>query len=281
MTASADPSIVSFPLFTPGDRPDRFDKALASGADAVILDLEDAVPPGRKQVARDSIAAAAGAFERAACPVFVRINGARSPWHGDDVRMASGLPLAGVVLAKAEAVDEVREVAEALGTGKDILALIETAAGLAGARSMAAVAARLLFGSIDYASDIGCAHTREALLHSRSELVLASRLGGRPGPIDGVTLSLSDEAAIEADAAHAASLGFTGKLLIHPAQIQPAMRGFAPSADEIAWAKRVLASTKDGTAAAVGGAMVDLPVRRRAEQIEQRAVRAISVRERP
>jgi citrate lyase subunit beta/citryl-CoA lyase len=264
---------VLFPLFVPGDRPDRFERAITSGADAVILDLEDSVPGSRKQEARDSISAKAGLFEREDCLVFVRINGAGSSSHSDDIRMVSGLPVAGVVLPKAEAAESVRAVSEALGAEKAIVALIETAAGVANARAIAGVVARLAFGSIDYAGDIGCAHSREALLHARSELVLASRLAGLPGPIDGITASFQDAGAVEADAAHAASLGFTGKLLIHPAQIEPTARGFAPSAREIAWARSVLSSTKDGGASGVEGAMVDLAVRLRAEQIERRAAR--------
>ncbi len=261
-------------LFVPGDRPERFAKAFAAGADAVVLDLEDGVTPERKAPARDGIAQAASAIEQAPCPVLVRVNPAGTPFHVDDLRLVAALPVAGVVLAKAESAESVRVVASGSGKDRAVLALIESAAGLASARSIAGVATRLAFGSIDYAVDIGCSHTREALLAARSELVLASRLAGRAGPIDGVTPSFQEEALVEADAAHAASLGFTGKLLIHPAQIAPAIRGFAPSADEIAWARRVLAATRDGGAAAVDGAMVDLAVRLRAEQIVRRAASA-------
>ena len=261
-------------LFVPGDRPERFAKALAAGADAVVLDLEDGVTPEGKAPARDGIAQAASAIEQAPCPVLVRVNPAGTPFHAGDLRLVAALPVAGVVLAKAESEESALAVADGAGKDRAVIALIESAAGLASARSIAGITTRLAFGSIDYAADIGCSHTREALLAARSELVLASRLAGHAGPIDGVTPSFQNEALVEADAAHAASLGFTGKLLIHPAQIAPAVRGFVPSADEIAWAKRVLAATRDGGAAAVDGAMVDLAVRLRAEQIMGRAARA-------
>ena len=139
------------------------------------------------------------------------------------------------------------------------------------ARRIAGAGARLAFGSIDFAADIGCAHVREALLSARSELVLASRLAGRAAPLDGVTTSINDPDLVRGDAAHAAMLGFGGKLLIHPAQVEPARAGFRPTPDELAWAERVLAAGRDGRATTVDGAMVDAPVRLRAEQVRRRA----------
>jgi citrate lyase subunit beta/citryl-CoA lyase len=107
---------------------------------------------------------------------------------------------------------------------------------------------------------------REALLGARSEIVLASRLAGLPRPIDGVTTAIADETLIEDDARYAHALGFGGKLCIHPKQIAAARRGFAPSADEIAWAKTVIAAPGAG-AVSTGGIMVDAPVRLRVRQI--------------
>jgi citrate lyase subunit beta/citryl-CoA lyase len=149
------------------------------------------------------------------------------------------------------------------------MALIESARGLVAARAIALASARLAFGSIDFAADLGCAHGREALLAARLELVIASRLAGIAPPIDGVTDAVRDPDQVRADATHAAALGFGGKLLIHPAQIAPARAGFQPNAEEIAWAERVLAAG-DG-AVTVDGALVDAPVRIRAKQIRRRA----------
>jgi citrate lyase subunit beta / citryl-CoA lyase len=154
-------------------------------------------------------------------------------------------------------------------TGHPVLALIESVRGLAAARAMAEVSARLAFGSIDFAVDLGCVHEREALLAVRSALVIASRLAGLAGPIDGVTTLVRDPNLVRADAAYAARLGFEGKLLIHPAQIAPAREGFRPGADDIAWAERVLAAGEG--AVALDGALEDAPVRVRAEQIRRRA----------
>ena len=260
---------ITLPLFVPADRPDRFDKALAAGADAVILDLEDAVAPGAKEAARSALAGAYASLAAAACPAIVRVNAEDTPFHAADLAACTALPLRAVMVPKVEDADTVARVAGA--TGLPVLALIESARGLAAARAVAASGARLVFGSIDFAADLGCAHTREALLLARLELVLASRLAGGPAPLDGVTAGIRDTELVRDDAAYGISLGFAGKLLIHPAQIAPAAAGLQPDPDQLAWARRVLAAGRDGGAATVDGAMVDAPVRLRAEQIERRA----------
>lgn len=252
------------PLFVPADRPDRFEKAAASGADAIILDLEDAVAPERKAAAR-----AALRVDFTALPVLVRVNAIGTQWHDDDIEAVSALSFAGVVLPKAEP-----------DTGLDplladspvpVLALIETARGLSEARPIARLGAiaRLIFGSIDFCADLGAAHTREALLAARCELVLASRLAGLAAPVDGVTTSLDDADLIRADARHARDLGFGGKLAIHPRQVAPIRKGFLPEAAELEWARKVLDSGEG--AASVDGAMVDEPVRIRARALLKRA----------
>jgi citrate lyase subunit beta/citryl-CoA lyase len=175
----------------------------------------------------------------------------------------AGLPLAGVMLAKTESAADVELVPDF-----QVIALIETARGLAAARNIAATlgVARLAFGSIDFCADLGMSHTREALLMARSELVLASRLGGLHAPLDGVTTSVSDAVLIEDEARYALGLGFGGKLCIHPAQIAAVKRGFTPDEAQIEWARRVLAVRDEG-AVKVDGAMVDAPVRARARAI--------------
>lgn len=259
---------LALPLFVPADRPERYAKAFGAGADAVIIDLEDAVAPAVKDAARQALVAAKGHVEKAACPVLLRLNACGTPHHSADVAAARQVPgLAAVMLAKAESAAEVAGLATALGC--PVLALIESARGLEAARAISATGSRLAFGSIDFAADLGCAHERDALLMARSELVLASRLGGVAAPLDGVTTSVTDEAAIVDDARYATRLGMGGKLLIHPAQIGPARAGLRPTEAEVAWAVRVL-ETGDG-AAMLDGAMVDAPVRLRAAQIQRRA----------
>ncbi|MFN4171162.1 MAG: HpcH/HpaI aldolase/citrate lyase family protein [Pseudorhodobacter sp.] len=260
-----DLATITLPLFVPGDRPDRFAKAAAAGPDAVIVDLEDAVPAPAKEAARAGIGAAL-AQAAITLPVLLRINAADSAWHAADLRAARDLPLAAIVLPKAETAADLVRVADA--TGRPVIALVETARGLAGVEALAPAAARIAFGSIDYAADLAIGHTRQSLLQARSRLTLASRLAGLPAPLDGVTTAIHDADTIVSDCAHAVEMGFGGKLLIHPAQIAPARQGFAPSQAEIDWAGRVLAAVAGGDAAlAVDGAMVDAPVIARARQI--------------
>ncbi len=256
-------------LFVPGDRPERFGKALAAGADAVIVDLEDAVALAQKGEARAKIAAGWPAQGR----LLLRINPRTTPFQADDLALARTLRLDGIVLPKAETADDVATVRAALPE-VPVVALVESALGLANARALAAAdgVARLAFGSIDYCADLGSAHTREALLMARSELVLASRLGGRAGPVDGVTTAVAHAELAQDDAAYGAQLGFAGKLCIHPNQVAPVLAGFAPAAEEVAWAQRIMsAMAAGGGAVQVDGAMVDAPVRARAESILRRA----------
>jgi len=268
---SSDLSPLALFLFVPADRPERWTKAFASGADAVILDLEDAVVASAKPGARRALREGSDAIAASPCPVLVRVNARSGEDHLLDIDAIRGLGLAAVMLPKAETAADVEATSAA--TGRPVVALIESARGLAAARTIAAASARIAFGSIDFAADMGSAHTRAALASARSELVLASRLAGRAAPIDGVTTSIKDPDLIRADAAHACELGFSGKLLIHPAQIAPALDGFRPSEDDVAWAERVLATRGGVGAAAVDGAMVDAPVFLRAEQIARRAAR--------
>ncbi|RVO73509.1 HpcH/HpaI aldolase/citrate lyase family protein [Sinorhizobium medicae] len=249
-------------LFVPGDRPERFAKAAVSGADAIIIDLEDAVAPENKRMARSALITAFTSL-----PIILRCNGAATRWHKDDLAAAATLNLAAIMLPKAEMDGAIDEIYADAAMRLPLIALIETARGVADARAIAAHPAvhRIAFGSIDFCADLGCAHERDALLASRSELVLASRLADLPAPVDGVTTVIEDADLIADDARHGRALGFGGKLCIHPKQIAPVRAGFRPDPAEIAWAKRVLA-TGEG-AAAVDGAMVDEPVRARARKI--------------
>jgi citrate lyase subunit beta / citryl-CoA lyase len=259
--------LIRAPLFVPANRPDRFAKAAASGADAVILDLEDAVPADAKDAAR---AALATQFTDLA--VIVRINAAGTPPHGSDLSAVAVLRPAAVMLPKAEDPDGVTAICRLLDD-IPVIALIETALGLSQARAIATVpgVTRLAFGSVDFCADLGMAHLREMLLPARAELVLASRLARIAAPIDGVTMRLDDPSETASDAAHARALGMTGKLCIHPGQVAPVKAAFAPHEAEVDWARRVLASG-DG-AVRVDGAMVDEPVRIRARMILAAAAR--------
>lgn len=255
------------PLFVPANRPERFTKAGASGADAVIIDLEDAVAPEHKSIARADLCAT---ILPVGIEILVRINAVRTPWHVQDIKALAGLKISMVMLSKTESAADIAAVAAA--TGLPVIALIETAIGLAAARDIAREPAtmRLAFGSIDFCTDIGASHTRAALLAARCELVLASRLANLPPPIDGITTALDDAALIQDDASYALNLGFGGKLCIHPRQISAVKAGFRPTDADVTWATKILASL-DGGAVSLDGAMVDAPVRLRARQILARA----------
>lgn len=262
-------SQIALPLFLPATRLDRLAKAQAAGADAILLDLEDAVAEEDKATARAALRDLP-ARQPGAVPVLVRLNAADSAFYAEDVAVLGGLAIDGLILPKAENAETC--TALTAQTGLPVIGLIETALGLRRAESVARACVRLAFGSIDYAADLGIAHTREALLHARAELVLASHLAHRPSPWDGVTQSISDEAMIVSDCQHGVEMGFGGKLIIHPAQIAPARRGFAPSGAELDWARRVVAAaSQTGAAIRLDGQMIDAPVVKRAQQILARA----------
>jgi citrate lyase subunit beta/citryl-CoA lyase len=256
-------------LFVPANRCERIPKALASGADAVIVDLEDAVPPADKDAARASLPQALPA----ATPVLLRINGQGTPWFEADRALCSLPGLAGIVLPKAESAETIAELHAA--TGLMVLPTVESARGLAQLDALAAAPGtqRLIFGSIDLRLDLGVPGDEPVLDPYRMQLVLASRLAGLPPPVDGVSLQFDAPDPVEADTRRSATLGFTGKLCIHPRQIAPVHRGFAPSEAEIAWAQRVVEADAQATgrAVALDGQMVDRPVVERARAILARA----------
>jgi citrate lyase subunit beta / citryl-CoA lyase len=258
-------SIVA-PLFVPANRSERFAKAAASGADAVILDLEDAVPADAKHIARAALSSFA-----LDCPLIVRINGVGTPWHEEDCAAIGALSLAAIMLPKTERVEDLAR----LRSIAPVIALVETARGVAESRGIAqsGMAARLAFGSVDYAADLGCDHDYDLLYAARAELVLASRLGNLPPPIDGVTTDLASTVTADRDARAARALGFGGKLLIHPSQVDIVLDAFRPSVAEIDWARRIIDSG-DG-AVRLDGAMVDEPVRIRARAVLARAAKNI------
>ena len=245
-------------LFVPGARPDRFAKAAASGADAVILDLEDAVGPNDKDAARDHVTAW---FANGGSGV-VRINGAETPWFNADLDAVARCDGAVVMAPKADP-ECVARIAERL-PDTQVIALVETVVGLVQLRETAAQSSvrRLAFGNVDFSADARIPGGGALLDPARFELILASRLANLPPPVDGVTIEIGDADVLAADVAHAKAAGFTGKLCIHPNQVAPANVGFSPSEAEIVWAQRVLDAidAAGGAAAQVDGKMVDRPM---------------------
>jgi citrate lyase subunit beta / citryl-CoA lyase len=257
-------------LFVPGSRRDRFDKALAAGADAIIIDLEDAVPPPDKVTARERVAG----WLSAEHPVIVRVNEYDSEWFRDDIAACRHAGVAGVVLPKAARVEQVQAVIDRVGRAVSILPLVETAQGIWNAEALARSpqVERLLFGTIDLSIDMNLSGGEDDLLYYRSHIVLVSRVAGIQPPVDGVTTTFDSPEPVRADAQRARRLGFGGKLCIHPKQIAPVHEAFAPTPDEVAWAFRVVAAagSSAGAATALDGTMVDRPVVTQAEAILSR-----------
>ena len=257
-------------LFVPGDRPERFDKAIASGADLIVLDLEDAVAPSRKTAALANVLAW---LERAGADAVVRVNGADTPWHAAEID-ALASSTATVMLPKAEDPAELARLDDRLGGGR-IIALVETALGI---RDLHAVCSapgvvRAALGTVDLGAALGVSpSSHAAFAYARSAMVVASAAAGLPAPIDGVTTALRDSDALLRDLAMATEHGFGAKLCIHPSQVGAVNNHFTPSRDQVAWASRVTAAADGGDGVVVvDDAMVDAPVVRRAADIMARS----------
>jgi len=238
-------------LFVPGNRPERFTKAAASAADLVIVDLEDAVPDERKSTARDAVAEWLSVGGR----VGVRVNGTKSVHYQQDVAAVTGLPgLAAIVVPMADDPAALAVLHQQLGRDVQIVALIETAQGVVRAIDLATTpgVSRLAFGHLDFAADIDSSIEDDAMLMARSMLVLASRAAELPGPRRGHHRPGRSGLA-GADAARARALGFTGKLCIHPNQVEAVNAAFSPSGDEITWANRIIEASTAGGVVRVDG----------------------------
>jgi len=253
-------------LFVPGNRPERFEKALQSGADAVIFDLEDAVPPGEKAQARQAIVAAWPRLQAFAVPQLVRINAPEHALGQEDLRGLSGCDgLAGVMVPKVESAAALDAVRGAL-PGISILPLIESAAGYAAIAEIARVEGvlRLVVGHIDFMADTGiqCSDDEAELAPLRFAVAMASRIHQLAPAVDGVTAAITDDTRLRADTRRALRFGFGAKLCIHPRQIPVVHEEMAPSTEEIAWAQRVVQADADAGGAAVqlDGRMIDAPV---------------------
>jgi citrate lyase subunit beta/citryl-CoA lyase len=258
-------------LFVPGDRPDRFAKAARAGADATILDLEDAVSDAAKTRARAAVAA----WLSPEHPAYVRINPPGTEAHDEDLAAVLRPGLAGLVVPKAEDPDATRALALRLPAAATLVPLVETALGVWNARPLAATprVERLAFGSVDLQLDAGIDADDDALLYARSRLVLASRVARVSAPVDGVTTAIGDPGRLVADVDRARRLGFAGKLCVHPDQVPAVNDRFAPTPGELTWARRVVSAapaTGHG-ARRVDGEMVDRPVLARATAILARA----------
>lgn len=255
-------------LFVPGDRPERFDKAIASGAHTVILDLEDAVSPANKSSAREAVRVW---LEATTQRVLIRINPISTPWFQDDCALLQYVAVQGIMLPKSEKVEELSALQPFLRADQTLIPLVETVAGVfqLAALSTAQQVLRLAFGTFDFMSDSGIQGDGPELDAIRTQFVLHSRHAGLQPPIDGVSLAIGDVDQLELDARRSRRWGFGAKLCIHPAQVPVVHAAFAPTEAEIAWAHRVVDAFAAGTegAIAVDGKLVDKPIAMLAQSI--------------
>jgi len=266
-------------LFVPGSRPERFAKAIASGADAVILDLEDAVAATDKVMARDAVCAwlKASAPNQHAAPervgpfVIVRINARDTPYFHDDLAALQNLRALGVHGLMLPKCDQASDLLALPDVG--YWPMIESARGLANAEAIGSAPGvqRLVFGSFDFQVDLGLdADASETeLAPYRAQLVLSSRLAGLAAPVDGVTTAWNDDAVLTQAVQRALRQGFGAKLCIHPRQIPVVHAAMQPSEAELLHARRVLeaALAVDGAAVALDSSMVDRPIILRAQAV--------------
>ncbi len=249
-------------LYMPGANERALEKAKTLPADALILDLEDAVAPDAQVEARERVCAAVGAY--GSREVTIRVNGAGTPWHADDLRAAGEAGPSAVVVPKVNSVDEVHAIEKALSHAPDhtaIWAMIETPVAVLNCAAIASASERLtvlVMGTNDLAKEMVAAQVpgRAPLLGPLSMCVLAARATGRV-ILDGVYNDVRDAAGFADECRQARDFGFDGKTLIHPSQVEPCNEIFAPSAAEIEHAHRVIAAFEDANRQGRGVATVD------------------------
>ena len=274
-TEAGDERIRRSLLFVPAVRPDRYPKALATGADAVCLDLEDGVAFGAKETAREQAFALLAGREPTAAEVSLRINDAKTELGRTDLAalVEAGVRPDALMLPKVAGADEIREVEAVLarsGAALPLIAQLETAAGVLAAEKIASSSpnvSAVFFGAIDLSADLGCAVEWEALLYARSRVVLAAGAAG----VSALDSPFMDVPAVEAladESRRVRRLGFAGKAAIHPTQVPVIQRAFSPADDELAWARKIVAAYEgqQGGVLLVDGKLIERPVVRAAQR---------------
>ena len=257
-------------LFVPGNRPELFDKAFASGADVVIFDVEDAVAPDDKPEARRAIARWCVASTAHRSRLAIRINDPTTAWFAEDLELLRTTAVAAALLPKAESPEHIARVLRAMAADGLVIPMIESARGVANVETIASAVRvlRLAFGTLDYAVDLDLSGDERGLAYAASRMAVASKCAGLASPIAGVTAELDDEARLAADVAFARACGFGAKLCVHPRQVEAVRRLLAPTPGEIDWATRVIAAAEVNPGVfALDGKMVDRPVLLKAHAI--------------
>lgn len=253
-------------LYMPGANERALEKAKSLPTDALILDLEDAVAPDAKADARKRVAAAAASGEYGYREVTIRVNAPGTAWHADDLRAAAEAGPDAVVVPKVESADTVREVERALEAAgapdrTAIWAMVETPRAMLDARAVAAASERLtvlVMGTNDLAKELHAEHVpgRAPLLTGLSLALLGARDAGKV-ILDGVYNDVKDPEGFEAECVQGRQFGFDGKTLIHPSQVEPCNRVFAPSADQIERSRRIIEAFDEATREGRGVVTVD------------------------
>lgn len=278
-------------MFTPGDRPEMLRKSPTAGADVIVFDLEDAVAPGRKADARETVreVLADPAFDPD-CEVCVRVNATESAVAADlkalfQTADRDELRFDSVMLPKVDSSGDVEGLVDELAkydVSLPVFALLESAAGVLAAPEIAAVPATdaLVFGAEDLSADLGATRTAEGteVLYARERIVLAAGAHDCTA-IDTLVTDFGDDAQLREDTAFSVQLGYDGKLAIHPAQVEPINEAFTPTDEDLEWARAVLEAKQNADAEERGvfevdGEMIDAPLIAQAERIRSRAVAA-------
>lgn len=273
-------------LFMPGDSARKIEKATQLDADSIVMDLEDAVAPGNKALARRTTYDALRTLDFGRRERLVRVNAWQTEYFADDVRETIGGQPHGYVIPKVNSAEDLRAarafIADAVRVqGMDpnaikLLAIIETARGVLNVREIAEVGSpleALIFGADDLAADIGAKRTRSSVevLYARSAVIIAAAAHGLQA-IDIVFFDLNDLTGLEDECIFGRQLGYTGKMVIHPRQLDVVNRAFSPTAEEIAQAQRIVRAAHEHAAGGVGafaldGRMVDGPIIKQAERV--------------
>ncbi|MCP2022234.1 UNVERIFIED_ORG: (S)-citramalyl-CoA lyase [Pseudomonas reinekei] len=267
-------SIVRSALFVPATRAERIPKAIATGADRVIVDLEDAVQENLKEQARDNLERFLSDHPQAR--ILVRVNAPDHWAHAADLKLCrQHAGVIGILLPKAESAEHVLTAAN---TQKPIWPIIESAKGLAGLQAIARAQGveRLSFGSLDLGLDLnlttGSPAAEEFLSHARYAVLLATRVAGLAPALDGVFPAIQDTVGLHSTVQFARDMGFGGALCIHPSQVAIIHQALKPGLEELLWAQRIMDAARSGEGVFVlDGQMVDAPVIGRAQAILARA----------